>query len=493
MGNAHNIKESELHKLWINQSFSSDLKTLSGSAITVLDVGSFNEDTAGPDFKHSRIRIGNLVYVGDVEIDGDYNNWKSHGHNIDNRHNKVILHVSLINKHNQQYVYTKDGRKVPTICLSNFMQRETIETVSKNLLVEDKSGNGKLRCSVLADKVEYRTKKQFLSKLGIERFNKKCNKCYSRLKELAYLRELNIKEPIIRYDLKPEFEDKKFTHDDFKHRELWQQLFYEMVFEALGYSKNKGIMLSLAQSVNVNFINKLGHDGEFYERVESVLFNVAGMMPDVHNLPENESSDYTKRLAKDWDNIKRIYDGKTFNETQWHFFRLRPQNFPTIRIAGGVRFLDLLLNKDLISTIIKKFKEIRSFNVLINSVRTLFVIRSKGFWKSHYVFDQLAKDEIKYFVGASRADEIVVNVVLPFFTLYFDLFGDKESSKKVLKIYNVYNQRSDNRIVRDVAASLKVNDLLKKTIYTQGMLELFRGYCSKKNCMECEIGKEVFN
>ncbi|MCK5086432.1 MAG: DUF2851 family protein, partial [Melioribacteraceae bacterium] len=305
--------------------------------------------------------------------------------------------------------------------------------------------------------------------------------------------ELNIKEPIIRYDLKPEFEDKKFTHDDFKHRELWQQLFYEMVFEALGYSKNKAIMLSLAQSVNIDFIEKLGHDGEFSERVESVLFNVAGIMPDVHNLPENESSDYTKRLAKDWDIIKRIYDGKTFNETQWHFFRLRPQNFPTIRIAGGVRFLDLLLNKDLIGTIIKKFKEIRSFNVLINSVRSLFVVRSKGFWKSHYVFDQPAKDEIKYFIGASRADEIVVNVVLPFFTLYFDLFGDKESSKKVLKIYNVYNQRSDNGIVRDVAASLKVNDLLKKTIYTQGMLELFRGYCSKKNCMECEIGKEVFN
>ena len=123
----------------------------------------------------------------------------------------------------------------------------------------------------------------------------------------------------------------------------------------------------------------------------------------------------------------------------------------------------------------------------------MFVIKSSGFWKKHYVFDQPSNGEIKYFVGASRADEMIINVILPFLSVYFDVFGNVELAKKVLRIYNVYNQNSDNRIVRDVAEGLNVTHFLRKAIYTQGMIELFRTKCSKGKCLECEIGKEVFN
>jgi hypothetical protein len=106
----YKFNEHHLYDIWQKQNFNNSLQTLSGLDVTVLDVGELDCDSAGPDFKHARIRIGNLTYVGDIEIDTDYSDWKSHGHNIDKKYDKLILHVSLFNRNKQQYVYTKDGR-----------------------------------------------------------------------------------------------------------------------------------------------------------------------------------------------------------------------------------------------------------------------------------------------------------------------------------------------------------------------------------------------
>lgn len=486
------INESELYKIWLKQSFTSKLKTLAGDNVSVLDTGTFNSDSAGPDFHNARIRIGNLVYVGDIEIDRDYRNWKSHGHNIDVKHNKVILHISLTNKNNQHYVYTKDGRKVPTVCLSQFMERKIIEKLKENKAETKESNKGKLKCASNSAAVEYEIKKQYLAKLGIERISRKSNRIYHRLKELAYLNELKIKEPVVRYDLHPDFENKKFNHEDFKDKRLWQQLFYELLFEALGYTKNKSIMLKLAQAVDINLLNKLDINKEHDLSVESILFNVSGLMPEVKNLPKDEISEYTMSLFNCWEDIGKNYDGEKYDETDWHFFRTRPQNFPTIRIAGGVRYLEMILHENMISNIIKKIEEIRNVSVLVKSLRSLLVVKSRGFWKTHYVFDQRSKQEIKYFVGISRVDEMIINVIIPFFMVYFDVFGNNLLSKKVLTIYNSFDQHFSNRIIEDVAESIQTPDLLKKSIYAQGMIELYRNYCSKDKCLKCEIGKVVF-
>ena len=486
------IYEKELHKIWLNQSFTSKLKTLAGDNISVLDPGAFNADSAGPDFLNARIRLGALVYVGDIEIDTDYNSWKSHGHNIDVKHNKVVLHVSLINKSNQHYVYTKDGRKVPSICLTQFLNRDTIESLLENDSKKKELSTEKLKCESSSSAVEHQVKKIFIAELGINRISRKANRIYNRLKELAYLNELKIKEPVVRYDLHPDFESRKFTYNDFKDKKLWQQLFYELLFEALGYTKNKTIMLELAQAVDIKFLSEIDITEDISLTLETILFNVSGLMPEVRNLPKEDISDYTMNLFNRWKDLSKIYDGEIFDETNWHFFRTRPQNFPTIRVAGGVRYLEMILNENLIPNIITKIDQINKIPILINSLRGLMVVKSRGFWKNHYVFDQPAKQEIKYFVGVSRSDEIIINVIIPFFMVYFDVFGNKVLSKKVLEIYNNYDQKFSNRLIEDIAKGINTPDLLKKSVYAQGMLELYRSYCSKNKCDECEIGKVVF-
>ncbi|MBN1301422.1 MAG: DUF2851 family protein [Melioribacteraceae bacterium] len=485
------IYETKLHKIWLSQDFKSQLQTLSGEDVAVLDTGALNEDTAGPDFKNARVRIGNLVYVGDIEIDCDYGNWKNHGHNIDNKHNKVILHASLTNKSNQHYVYTKDGRRVPTICLSHYIDTSMFSQLENN--AEQETDNNKIRCAHLAGDINVHIKKKFIASLGMERFQKKCSRIQYRYKELLYLKMMKLKEPVIHYDMKEDLDRKEFKKEEYRSADIWQQVLYEFVFEALGYSKNKSIMLRLAQSADIQFFKKLGNDDDTMNRIECALFNISGLIPGNNETNLKSDSSYVIKLLNDWDIIKRIYDGLLFNNSDWQYFKLRPQNFPTIRIAGGLVFLESLLFDNLVSSIVKKFREIRNLNVLINSIRSLFVIKSRGFWQHHYVFEQRSKDDIKYFVGASRADEIVVNVILPFFAAYFECFGEEELAKKVLKVYNIYDQRSENKIVREVAEALSVEYFLKKTVLTQGMLELFRNFCSKKRCLECEIGKIIFN
>ena len=487
------VQESTLYEIWKNQLYNSLLKTNSGEDITILDVGIHNAEFAGPDFKNARIRIGNLTYIGDIEIDRDHSDWKAHGHHIDNKYSKVILHASLINKNKYGYVYTKDGRKVPSICISEFIEQNTLDEVHKEHNDIKNGTTSNIKCSNYINNIPNEIKEKYLYQQGVCRFEKKCTKIFNRLKELQFINELHINEPVITYELTSQFQERKFKHSDFVSKEIWQQLLYELIFEALGYSKNKNQMMNLAQAANVKFLAKIDYDGILVEKYESALLNIGGFFQDASITAEVQTKKYLEIISLHWNSIRSFYDGKTLSETDWHFFRLRPQNFPTIRIAGGARILKEILHNNLIGIMSRKITEIHNLTVLINSLRSLFVIRSDGYWQNHYVFDQTTNSEIKYFVGASRADEIIVNVILPFYSVYFEIFGNGTLAKKIASIYSVYEQRSENQIITEVAQMLNFTDQAKRTVMAQGIIELFRNYCSKNKCLECEIGKVVFN
>jgi hypothetical protein len=486
------IKESILYSIWFNKEFTAPLISPDGEEIEILDSGSRNNDSGGPDFKNARIRIGNLTYVGDIELDRDFSDWKNHGHNIDTKYNSLILHAALFNKFNHLYVYTRNGRKVPSVCLSSFIKPDIISNVSKQKTENLKSRN-RLKCMNLNSCINSIEKEKLLVNYGIQRYNKKCKKIFGRLKEIHYINELKVKEPSIGYELPPDFYDRQFKRSELSNKEYWQQLLYELIFEGLGYSKNKTQMNQLAQLANINFLKSLGNGETSIRKYEIALLNIAGIMLKEEKKLDEESSQYLEESKIKWEKIRANYDNKLMESSQWHFFRLRPQNFPTIRIAAGAIIINEIINNNLIGVIARKIKEIHNLSVLVNSLRSLLVIKASGFWKTHYVLGQKSNDEIKYFVGIARADELVVNVVLPFFSIYFEIFGYKNLSKKILKIYSLYEQKSDNQILSEVSISLDLKNGLNRTVISQGMIELFRNFCSKNKCLECEIGKVVFN
>jgi len=486
-----NISEDLLYQYWINHKELGQLKTIAGDDVEILDIGVFNSNSGGPDFKNSRIRIGNFVFVGDVEIDTNYADWVNHAHNLNNHYNKVILHVSLYNKQNQEYVYTRDGRRIPNLCLSYYLNQGSIDLINKEK--EPIKGNHAfLKCLKDINVLSEDKKIEVLSKMGIERLNKKCERILIRLKELSYIDSLGINEPISKFNMSPEEIEKQINPKILEKTQIWEQIFYELIFEALGYSKNKVPMLELAKAANIEFMKKI-NDNTFIENAEASLFNIANLFNDNLKADTANLSGYVKNIVKTWQKTKVLYQGAILTDVEWHFFKLRPQNFPTIRIAGGAKFLDQLLNHNLINVIIKKIKEIHNLNVLIGSIKNLFVIKAEGYWKEHYIFEKQIKSEIKYFVGAQRADEIMVNVIFPLFLVYFEVFNQPELGKKILHMYNIFSQKSENNIVSEVAEALNMNKYIEKTILTQGMLEIFRNYCSKNKCPDCPIGAAIFN
>jgi len=140
-------------------------------------------------------------------------------------------------------------------------------------------------------------------------------------------------------------------------------------------------MLHLAQAVKLSFLRDFITTPDFRTTAEATFFSVSGLIPDVFHLKEEDTSDYTRKLFQRWQEIKSSYDGRTFRETDWHFFQLRPQNFPTVRIAGGVLLVERLLKQTLIPPTVKIISEIHKPEILIQNLRNLLIVSAEGYWK----------------------------------------------------------------------------------------------------------------
>jgi hypothetical protein len=486
----HNISEELIYKIWEEKRFNDSLTTADGILIEILDPGVRNNDQAGPDYHNARVRIGNITFTGDVEIDRLHSDWKAHGHHLNQRYNKIILHAVLSNDSSYPFVVTANGRKVPTLELEKFLNSSVKENLTKDLPEIKDENNVKMPCVELNHNMERREKLRFIKTLGLLRFRKKCERNLERLKELIILNENKIKEPKVYHDFQKEISSRQFSNKDFSDLEIWQQLIYEQVFEALGYSKNKDIMLRLSRAADIKFFKQI--ESANTEKIESILLHISGLIPPVTEIADEETSAYLRKCLDLWSEVKDKYDSQIFIKTQWHFFKLRPQNFPTVRLAAGSRFLEKLLNKNMFSYIASQFTNINDIQKLIARLRNDIVIKGDGYWANHFNFNKPTKSKLNYFIGIGRADEIIVNILLPIYSVYFELQENKELSHRVLELYLNFYQKEGNHLVDQVNDVLGFKNEKYRSVYYQGMIDLFRSYCIKKKCMECEIGKKVF-
>jgi hypothetical protein len=485
------IPEEIIYKIWEEKRIDSSLRTADGLSIEIIDCGVRNSDEAGPDYRNARIKINNITFSGDVEIDTLHSDWKAHGHNLNQRYNKVILHAVLSNDSSYPFVVTQSGRKVPTLSLENYLSSSIKQNIQQDLKAIQSDDEIKMPCSQINHKVERREKLSYLKNLGLLRFRKKCERNIERLKELVFLDELHIKEPKVYHDFHKEISTREYTQKDFEHLELWQQLYYEQLFEALGYSKNKDIMLKLSRIVDIKFFKSVDQLNK--EKIESILFHVSGMFPDVVDITNEETSEYIRNSMDLWSSVKNNYDSGLLNKNDWNFFKLRPQNFPTLRIAAGARLLEKIIIHEQFIRILNIFKQYTDINKLITKLRNEVIIKGEGYWSDHYNFNKETKTKLNYFIGLGRADEIVINIVLPIYSVYFEIHGNKELAQKVLDLFINYYQKEGNHLVDQVNETLGLKNEKFRSVYYQGMIDLFRNYCIKKKCMECEIGKQVFN
>lgn len=490
MKNLQNIKEKFLYEIWRNRNYSDKMFTVSGDQIEIIDPGVQSNGEEGPDFKNARINVGGIKYVGDIEIDTFLSDWVNHGHNANEKYNKVVLHIFFTKDIRDFIPRTIAGRNIQCLMLSSFLEND-IRTAIRHAISSERDHRVKgIACKSMESPATQDQKIHFIRELGLKRFKKKCDRIFDRLKEIYHEEMLrsNMREPSIHYSPNEEFYNKDFEPKDFKSEKLWQQLFYELTFEALGYSKNKDSFRKLATEVDVDFIQKNLPREDFIKNAEYVYFAIAGMKLNINDVKEEESKKYLRSMNEIWNGVRQYYHGEIMDNSKWHFFQLKPQNFPTIRLAGGVRLVYELLYNNLLGRFMSAFEQINMSSRMTRELRSLLVVKSRGFWKHHYHFDKKARNPLNFFIGSSRAEEIVINVVLPFIKVLSDVFERQKHSAKVVSVYKTMMQKTDNRVTIDVANSLSLPEIWKQSVFYQGLIELFREYCSKKRCNECGIG-----
>jgi len=503
------IPERYLRQIWKHRHFNTaNLHTTDNRSIEIISVGTLNED-GGPDFRNAKIKIGDTTYTGDIELHQSLDEWEEHAHQLDAKYNSVILHV-VFQGNPKSVSLTKSKRAIPVLILEPYLSDAHRLSWQQMMLNERAERLSTIKCYGANKNVEASVIKKWIEKLAVERMELKVRRFEERLKELIDTQRPVLKEPPARYDdipfgLNPEDlppPDPKYTQKDFSKKTLWEQLLYEGVMEALGYSKNQQPFLKLAKNLTLQYFKDAtsASDDEAFLLYEAMLFGAAGLLPPTSEMKDAESKVRVHQLRQLWKDCSKNYRGELINEGEWQFFRLRPENFPTVRLAGAARLIHRFTTTNFFKTIIQatKHKErlpaaAEQANDSAQTILNMFIVDADDFWSTHYRFGERAGTTLRALVGKSRATDIVINVVVPLCLLYARIFREKDVRWGTIDLLAHLSPLSSNTITRTMEEQLvKKKFKLDSAMLHQGVLQLYKFYCVEERCNECAVGKAVF-
>ena len=484
---SRSFSEFQLRELFRNRKFDSRLKTVSGKDAEILQTGDPNSDT-GPDFKHSLVKINGITYRGDIELHRISSDWFAHNHHLDRNYNSVILHV-VIECDDTSGCVTEAGRKIETIELSRYLSSDAVGFLSG---IETEERIVSLRCAGENRKLSVSFKLDFLRLMGARRFMSKVGRFEERLKDI-----IDENRPVV-FEAKQtyfkDFADLRIEHRKYEGAELrtesyWAQLLYEGILEGLGYSKNVLPFRKLARNATLDFLRRNSSGDEL--KTYAILFHAAGLLPQSTGGFDQESIDYCAGLNDAWQAVRKNYKREFVDRSDWLFFKLRPQNFPTIRIAGA-------------GCILSEWMIGQSFGVIIGEVagntdrafaevwRKRLVVSAHDFWSRHYIFGTPAAVGVRMLIGAGRAEEILINTVFPLTYLRGQIFSDSYLSEQAKRIYEDHPPVTDNTLTLIIKENLFGGDnVIGSVDAQQGAIHLYRNLCSERRCERCKIWKAI--
>jgi hypothetical protein len=468
-----NINESFICRIWEGgPHYFGNLKTSENELVEIIDFGKRNYD-GGPDYTDAKIRISGKTLIGDIEIHRDFSGWAEHNHPKDSKYNSVILQVVLWDSKERTSPKLRRKRDVPTVILSNFLN-QSIHKIWQDI-INDPAEKFQLPCYDKPANITDEELLHWFGKLAIERLNMKSRRMKERLLELGRQSSGSVKS-------------KEFI----RRSNLWEQMFYEYTMEAFGFSKNKEPMLKLARNLNLAKIKSLlsKEQGDNLVMLQSLLFGAAGLLFDLRIRDE-----YVNELKQNWESKKSYLKISSLNKSDWHFFRLRPQNFPTLRLAYASQLILKIVNEKLFRNLILEFKA-DEFNVKACS-QTLFNYLESvydNYWSSHYNFGKQSKTSSRL-IGRQRINDIIVNVLIPLVYLYSVIFEKPAVKKNILTFYNHFTFKPENSILKVVQNQVLKQRTIKidTPAFEQAAIQLYNFYCVRGNCSQCKIGEHAFS
>lgn len=422
------MKENFLHFVWQYQYFDKkELISDTGESIQIISTGRHNND-AGPDFLNSKIQIGKVTWYGNIEIHINSSDWFIHKHQNDSAYENVILHVVW---KNDQPVYRKDGTTIPCIELKDRINTTIFSRYSALIVSKDTN----LACAGHMRNIPEVLKTSMLEKALLTRLEKKTQKIQS-------------------------MQDKNFLD--------WEETSYKLLLRNFGFKLNAAPFSRLALVLPFKIIKK--HKANLLQ-IESLLFGQAGM------LNKEFTDPYCKNLKEEFEFLSHKYSlEEKVDPSEWKFLRLRPANFPTIRLA---QLATVLSNTESL------FNQLTE-NCSLKDLIYLFQKNPSEYWLNHYSLDKKSKQKNKG-LGLDSIHNIIINTVVPLLAAAGNAIEKIELKEKALNILESLPPEN-NRITRMWnTTDLKINNAAE----AQGSIELFNSYCSNKLCLNCNIGVAV--
>ena len=420
------MKEDLLHYVWRYQRFDfSNLKTTEGEPVQIQQIGEHNTH-AGPDFSNARIKIGDTLWAGNVEMHLNASEWILHNHQSDKAYKNVILHVVL---DEDEIIYRDTGERIPCIELKKLIPNKLSKTYLKLLNNEQW-----IPCQHHFYEVREMTKMLWLDRLLVERLERKT----------TYIEELLE-----------------------KNKNNWEETFYQILARNFGVKVNAESFERLARSLPLITLSK--HKNNLLQ-VEALLFGQSGL------LEKDFEDDYPKKLKKEYLFLQKKHQLQPIQAEAWKFLRMRPPNFPTIRIA---QFAQLIF-----SSVHLFSKVIAAKNV--EELEHMFDLKLSNYWQTHYVFD---KDSVKRNkkLGKGAIHLFVINTIAPFIFLYGKRKDNPDFKDKAFQLLEEIKPEKNNIITKWEALGV----MPESAYHTQALLQLKNEYCDKKRCLECAVGNAI--
>lgn len=416
------MTEEFLHYLWKFRLLDKELISASGDSITVIHPGEHNHDS-GPDFFNARIRFGNTTWAGNVEIHINASDWYRHNHQMDRAYDNVILHAVF---ENDIPVTDINGNQIPTLSMKNRFP-ETILLRYKDFLKNQRW----IPCEQLIPGMDCFTFCQWSPGLVLEFQVEKMKRFSDTLEKCGY---------------------------------DWDECFYQQLARAFGFRINSLPFELLAKSIPGKLLKKYAPN---LFQLEALLFGQAGL------LFNSFLEDFPKQLYCEYEFIRQKHALKPVSPGVWKFLRLRPSNFPTIRIAEFAALMHR--REDLFSAILASDN--------LDTIRRLFMIRASDYWSTHFVFDKLSPERTRL-LGNASIDLLISNFVVPFLFFYGETKKENALKEKGVSILEQLPGETNADINRWKQVGLPATNALQ----TQALILLKRNYCDLKKCLDCRIG-----
>lgn len=421
------MNEAFLQYVWQHQLLEGELRTVDGLPVVVERPGLLNRDS-GPDFSDAHVRIGETLWIGNVEVHVHTSDWNHHRHSNNRAYDNVVLHV--VYDHDSPLTL-QNGHTLPTLQLRDFIPQplwdnyESLVNPPEPLPVP---------CAPRLNEVSQFYISGCLERLLLERLENKCQ--------------------MVR------------RHLDTSHGN-WEQCCYVLLAHYFGGKANALPFELLAQSIPQTLLARWRDKPQ---RIEALLFGQAGLLEGYF------SDDYPRQLQADYEALRQGAGLKPIAAPMWRFFRIRPYSFPTLRIS---QFAQLVCRSH---SLFSRLLETPS----ASDIQQLFNVQASPYWDNHFHFDRPSPGNPKR-VGGDFVDMLIINAWAPLLFEYGCQHAQQHYKDRAVDLL-LQLKPENNSIVRQWAA---VGVKASSAAQSQALIQLANGYCTHRNCLNCQIGYKI--